>query len=97
LFCAHSEQYAGGRRRGEDHDGPVRGRGRDIGDTYLVHDRLRECLTHVVRFLERLVGEEACGVGEFHSVGRGHGFVIRLSGVVGCRAGSGRTAAAQMN
>jgi hypothetical protein len=39
-------------------DAAVRGRG-GIDKTYLVHYGLRESLTHRVRFLRGLVGEEA--------------------------------------
>lgn len=71
------------RRDGADSAGTVRGRGSSIGNAYLVDDGLGESLTHGVRFLRGLVGEEAGEVvGEVERGPRGHGFVMRRYGLL---------------
>jgi hypothetical protein len=55
-------------------DAAVRGRG-GIDKTYLVHYGLRESLTHRVRFLRGLVGEETSEVVLKRSGPQGHVFV----------------------
>jgi hypothetical protein len=68
---------------GADSKGKVRGRGSSIAKAYLVDDGLGESLTHGVRFLQGLVGEEAVEVvGEVERGPRGHGFVTGRYGLL---------------